>query len=401
MKIAYFDCFAGISGDMTLGALVDAGADFESLKSELAKLGLDEYELSVDRVVKRGISASDITVDVHQHHHDHDHNSDHHHHHGRGFTEIKRMIEESSLSERVKTNAVAIFTKLGLAEAKIHGVSIDDIHFHEVGAVDSIVDTVGSCICLELLGVEQVYASAVPTFHGMAKMAHGQFPLPAPATMEVLQGVPWRELGIEGEIVTPTGAAILATLSQKFGAMPPMSVTSTGYGSGKKDFGIPNVLRVLVGDVEETAQQHEVTVLEANIDDLNPQVYEVVMERLFTAGALDVYMTPIQMKKSRPATLLSVICAPSDIDKLSEIIFTETSTLGIRIDQRERLCLQREIVTVGTKYGAVRLKLAKRSGEVVNVQPEYEDCKSAATSHGVPVKLVQALALAEYYKPGL
>ncbi len=400
MKIAYFDCFAGISGDMTLGALVDAGADFEALKSELAKLGLDEYELSVDRVVKRGISASDITVDVHQHHHDHEHDDHHHHHHGRGFTEIKRMIEESSLSERVKANAVAIFTKLGMAEAKIHGVDIEEIHFHEVGAVDSIVDTVGACICLELLGIEQVYASAVPTFHGMAKMAHGQFPLPAPATMEVLQGIPWRELGIEGEIVTPTGAAIIATLTKKFGAMPPMSVTSTGYGAGKKDFGIPNVLRVLIGELVETTQQHEITVLEANIDDLNPQVYEVVMERLFAAGALDVYMTPIQMKKSRPATLLSVICAPSDIDKLSEIIFAETSTLGIRIDQRERLCLQREIVTVETKYGAVRLKLARKAGEVVNVQPEYEDCKSAAASHGVPVKLVQALALAEYYKPG-
>ncbi len=413
MKTAYFDCFAGISGDMTLGALVDAGADFDTLKSELAKLGLDGYQLLADRVVKRGISACDITVDIHDHHHHHhddddDHGHHTHHHHGRSYSDIKQMIESSALSDNVKGNAIAIFTKLGLAEAKIHGCDIEEIHFHEVGAVDSIVDVVGSCICLELLGIEQVAASPIPTFTGTTQMAHGQFPLPAPATTEILKGIPWRTLGVEGEIVTPTGAAILATLSQQFGAMPPMAINATGYGSGKKDFGVPNVLRVFIGDTEaaelqetqsqEAQPQDNVCIIEANIDDLNPQVYDSVMEHLFAEGALDVYMTAIHMKKNRPGTLLSVVCRPSDVSKMGDILFTETSTIGVRIDNRSRFCLSREIVTVHTEYGDIQVKLARKSGKIVNVQPEYEDCKRAALEHGVPVKTVQALVAAAYYQ---
>ncbi|MCE5197376.1 MAG: nickel pincer cofactor biosynthesis protein LarC [Armatimonadota bacterium] len=393
MKIAYFDCFAGISGDMTLGALVDAGANFDSLKNELVKLGISEYEIRAEKVVRRGISATDVSVDVHHHHHGE------HGHHGRSFTAIRDTIQASTLTDGVKARAIAIFKRLGEAEAKIHGKDIEEIHFHEVGAVDAIVDIVGACICLDLLGIEKIYASPLPTFHGTVQTAHGTLPLPAPATAELLKNAPWRELGIEGEIITPTGAAILAELSDGFGPMPGMVTHSIGYGSGKKDFGIANVLRVMVGESKSApVQYHEVTVLESNIDDLSPQIYEVVMERLFAAGALDVYLTPIQMKKNRPATLLSVICAPQDVETLGKIIFEETSTIGIRIDTRNRMCLPREITTVQTQFGPIRLKVARQDGQVVNVQPEYDDCKAAAAEHEVPVKRVRDAAVVEFYR---
>lgn len=421
MRVAYFDCFAGISGDMTLGALVDAGADFDALKAELDRLGLDEFEISIDRATKRGISAADVTVKLHHHPHSHDH--DHSHSHGRAFSEIRRLIEESELSEGVKAKSIAIFTRLGEAEAKIHAKSIEEIHFHEVGAVDAIVDIVGACICLELLGIEKLYCSAMPTFTGMVEIAHGKFPLPAPATVEILKDAPWRELGIEGELITPTGAAIVATLAEGFGAMPAMSIESTGYGAGKKDFGIPNVLRVVIGEAEGasallrraqdaqtqgaqaqdalradgTGEHVEVAVIETNIDDLSPQVYEVVMERLFDAGALDVYLTPIQMKKNRPATLLSVICEPGLIEKLSDIIFEETTSIGVRIDTRKRICLPREIVAVETEFGPIRVKVARKDGEIANIGPEYEDCRAAATKHGVAFKRVRDAAVVAFY----
>ncbi len=393
MRTAYFDCFAGISGDMTLGALVDAGADFETLKSELGRLGVHEYDLTCEKVVKRGIAATKISVTPHHHEHDTPH------HHSRNYSDIKRIIQASELPEGVKTRATAIFRHLGEAEAMVHGKDIEEIHFHEVGAVDAIVDIVGACVCLDLLGIEQVYASPMPTFHGMVEMAHGSFPLPAPATAEILKNVPWRTLGIEGELVTPTGAAIITEFAQEFGPMPPMTARSIGYGAGTKDFGIPNVLRVMVGDIEDKqgAEHAEVTVLETNIDDISPQIYEVVMERLFAAGALDVYMTPVQMKKNRPATLLSVICAPQDIVTMSNILFEETSTIGIRIDSRTRICLPRKIITLETKYGPIRLKIAQRSGEPVNVQPEYEDCKAAAAGHKVPLKTVRDAAIVAFY----
>lgn len=409
MKIAYFDCFAGISGDMTLGALVDAGADFNVLKSELDKLGVHEFELEAQKVVKRGISATDIDVHIHHHHEHHDHGHNHHHHHGRSFTDIKHLIEDSKLSDGVKSRAVAIFRRLGEAEAEIHGKDIEEIHFHEVGAVDAIVDIVGACICLDLLGIEEIVASPMPTFTGMVEIAHGRFPLPAPATAQILQGVPWRKVGVEGELVTPTGAAIIRELASEFGEMPEMTTSSIGYGAGKKDFGLPNVLRVMIG--ETTVQQpvfpescsrnscsecREVSVVETNIDDLSPQIYEVVMDRLFTAGALDVYLTPIHMKKNRPGMLLSIICAPDNVDVMSQILFEETTTIGVRLDIRKRICLPREIVTVETKYGPIKMKVSMRNGEPVNANPEYEDCKAAATKHGVPVKLVRDAAVAEF-----
>ena len=399
MRIAYFDCFAGISGDMALGALLDAGADLNPLKAELGKLGIDEYDLTAEKVAKDGIAAVDVTVELH------------HQSQARSFSEIKRIIDESDLSEDVKAKSVAIFRRLGQAEAKIHDQDIEEVHFHEVGAADAIVDIVGTCVCLELLDIDTVYASPMPTFHGMAETSHGKFPLPAPATVEILKGVPWRTCGIEGEIVTPTGAAIAAELAEQFSDMPAMTTQSVGYGAGKKDLTIPNVLRVVVGEAAdeqefrdkgvpkqpEEEEYGEVAVLETNIDDLSPQIYEVVMDRLFAAGALDVYFSPIQMKKNRPATLLSVICAPADADRMSAILFEETSTIGIRIDTRQRICLPREIVEVNTKFGPIRVKVARRSGEIINVQPEYEDCKSAAAKFEVPVKMVRDAAAGEFY----
>jgi uncharacterized protein (TIGR00299 family) protein len=391
VRIAYFDCFSGISGDMALGALVDAGASLGDLTAELGKLDLEGYHIEAAKVVKRGISATDVTVKLQGGREP-----------TRGFAEIRGIIEASELKEGVKERSVAIFRRLGEAEAKIHGKDIEEIHFHEVGAVDAIVDIVGVCICLDLLGVEQVHASAIPTFHGSVKIDHGTLPLPAPATIELLKGAPWRELGIEGEIVTPTGAAILAELACSFGPMPAMRVESIGYGSGKKDFGIPNVLRVTVGEGlppfpgEGGEEVEEVAVLETNIDDMNPQVYDVVMERLFEAGALDVYLSPIQMKKNRPAVLVSVMCAPEDTGRMSDILFEETSTIGIRIDRRTRACLAREFVTVETRFGPIRVKVARKGEEVVNAQPEYDDCRAAATAREVPVKLVRDTALAVF-----
>ena len=395
MKIAYFDCFSGISGDMTLGALIDAGADSDSLKAELGKLQVDGYAIRAAKVTKSGISATDVTVSVEHHGAGH----------GRSFSRIARIIEDSGLSEGVASMAVAIFRRLGEAEAQVHGKSIEEIHFHEVGAVDAIVDIVGASICLDMLGIERVHTSPMPTFTGTVKMAHGAFPLPAPATIEILKGAPWRELGIEGELVTPTGAAIAAEISSGFGPMPPMTVQSVGYGAGKSDFEIPNVLRVVVGESGEPgeiepsrADEDEVSVIETNIDDLSPQFFEVVMDSLFAHGALDVYMTPIQMKKNRPAVLLSVICRREDIQRLTDILFEETSTIGIRIDTRKRICLPREVESVQTAYGRIAVKVARRCGRVLNVQPEYEDCKNAAAQHSTPIKRVRDAAVVAFYE---
>jgi uncharacterized protein (TIGR00299 family) protein len=272
------------------------------------------------------------------------------------------------------------------------------VHFHEVGAVDAIVDIVGAAICLEMLGWPKVVASPMPTFHGYAKGAHGVFPLPAPATAEILRGVPWRKLDIEGELVTPTGAAIIREIAEGFGPFPAMTVGSIGYGAGKSDFGIPNALRVMIGE-EATAPGDSaecVTVIETNIDDLNPQFYETAMERLFAAGALDVFLTPIQMKKNRPGTLLSVICDPDLTEAIAAVILAETSTFGVRISRWERLCLDRRWEEVVTEFGVIRIKIGERDGRVITASPEYEDCKRAAIEHGAPIRRVHETAFTVY-----
>jgi len=386
MLIAYFDCFAGISGDMTLGALLAAGADPERLRKGLAGLGVGGYRIEVGRKITGHIEATDVRVVL----------DDHHHHQRRRLQEILETIRKADLSERVKQTAERIFRRLADAEGRVHGSSPEEVHFHEVGGVDAIVDIVGAAICLEMLGSPKVVASPMPTFHGYVTGAHGVFPLPAPATAEILRGVPWRKLDIEGELVTPTGAAIIRELASGFGPLPAMTIVSIGYGAGKSAIGIPNALRVILG--EESASvgsgPEGVTVIETSIDDLNPQFYETAMERLFAAGALDVFMSPIQMKKNRPGTLLSVICDPDRAEAIAAVVLAETSTFGVRISRWERICLDRRWEEVVTAFGKIRIKIGERDGRVITASPEYEDCKRAAIEHGVSVRHVYESALA-------
>lgn len=386
MKVLYFDCFAGISGDMTLAALMAIGADQELLRQKLSCLDLEGYRIEVGHVAKGHLAAVDVHVIVEGH--------DHHH---RGLSDIINIIEGSDLTDWVKESAIRAFARLADAEAIAHGTTPDKVHFHEVGAVDAIVDIVGSMICLDLLGRPHVISSPMPTFHGFATGSHGTFPLPAPATVELLRGVPWRELGAEGELVTPTGAAIITTIASEFSAMPAMTVEKVGYGAGKRDHEFPNLLRVMLSEESsELPTQEQVSIIETNIDDLNPQFYESVMDRLFKAGALDVYLAPIQMKKNRPGTLLSILCSPEITDLLVGIVLAETSTLGVRVHRADRVCLERCWEEVETKYGHIRIKIGKIGDKVVNASPEYEDCRQAAEKNGVPVKQVYDLALARY-----
>ena len=387
MKIAYFDCFAGISGDMTLGALIGAGADPERLKDSLATLGVGGYRIEVSRKISGYIEATNVHVILDEPHHGHH----------RRLKEILETIRGASLSDPVKQTAERIFRRLAAAESRVHGCAPEEVHFHEVGAVDAIIDIVGAAIALEMLGSPKVVSSPMPTFHGYVKGSHGVFPLPAPATAEILRGVPWRKLDIEGELVTPTGAAIIAEIASGFGPLPAMRVESIGYGAGKSAIGIPNVLRVMIGE-ESVASPGSgcVSVIETNIDDLNPQFYETAMERLFAAGALDVYMSPIQMKKNRPGTLLSVICDPEQTESVAAVVLDETSTLGVRISRWERICLDRRWEEVVTEFGPVRIKIGEREGREIQASPEYEDCRRAATEHGVTVRRVYESALTSY-----
>lgn len=388
MKIAYFDCFSGISGDMTLGALIGAGADAEGLRRGLAGLGVAGFRIEVGRRMAGPISATDVAVIL---------DEDHHHPHRR-LGDILRIIEGADLSERVKQTAAGIFRRLAEAEGKVHGHSPNEVHFHEVGALDAIVDIVGTALCLDMLGWPRVVASPLPTFHGYAKGAHGTFPLPAPATAELLVGVPWRKLDIEGELVTPTGAAILREIASEFGPPPAMRIERIGYGAGKSAFGIPNALRVLVGEEEGAVlpSPEDVALIETNLDDLNPQFYDTAMEKLFAAGALDVFLSPIQMKKNRPGTLLSVLCEPGKAEAMAGIVLAETSTFGVRISHRERVCLERHWEEVTTEFGTIRIKVGELRGKAVTAAPEYEDCRKAAAQHSVPVREVYESAAARY-----
>lgn len=387
MKIAYFDCFAGISGDMTLGALIGAGADPVRLRNRLAGLGVGGYRIEVGRKIKGPIEATDVLVVL-------DEPPPPHH---RRLKEILETIRSANLSDRVKQTAERIFNRLAEAEGRVHGRSPEEVHFHEVGAVDAIVDIVGTAICLDLIGWPKVVAGPMPTFHGYSTGSHGTFPLPAPATIEILRGVPWRKLDIEGELVTPTGAAIIAEIASGFGEMPAMTVEKIGYGAGKSDFGIPNVLRVMLGEESVLVPAaRSVTVIETNIDDLNPQFYETAMERLFAAGALDVFLTPIQMKKNRPGTLLSVICDPAGAESLAAVVLAETSTLGVRMSRWERVCLDRRWEEVVTPFGKIRIKIGERDDKTITASPEYEDCKRAAAEHDVAIRQVYESAMVLY-----
>ncbi|MGE5618407.1 MAG: nickel pincer cofactor biosynthesis protein LarC [Sphingomonadaceae bacterium] len=380
--IGYFDCYSGISGDMTLGALVDAGVDPEALKAEVAKLGLSGYELRFERVERGGISGTQavVTLDpgVPQPH--------------RHLSDILAILDGSTLSPSVREKAKAIFQTLGEAEAKVHGVPVDHVHFHEVGAVDALVDVVGAAAGLELLGIEQAFASPLPTGKGMVKTAHGLLPVPAPATLEILSraAAPMRPLDVEAELVTPTGAAILATLARF--RQPEMKMRAVGYGFGTRQLPWANALRLWVGESAESREGwQETSLIEANLDDMTPEALGFAMERLFSAGALDVYFTPIQMKKNRPAVMLSVI-APLDREReLASVVLRETTTLGVRIGRTGRLTAARRVETVATPLGPIRVKVKLFEGRV-DCAPEYEDCARIARERALPLHEVMQVA---------
>ncbi len=389
MKIAYFDCFSGISGDMTLGALVDLGLDQAYLESELLKLKLDGYKLSFTNVKKHGISGTKAHVSL-LHHEE----SDKHHHHGRHLSDIKRLIEESELNDDIKQKAISIFVNLGKAEAKVHNVDIEEVHFHEVGAVDSIVDIVGSAIGINALSIDKIYSSPLPLGGGFTKSSHGVIPIPAPATVELLKGIPVKETNIQSELVTPTGAAIISTLAASFGSIPEMTVENVGYGAGSKDFNEqPNMLRIILGENQKVLDSDSITVIETNIDDMSPQLYDLLMDKLFELGALDVFLTPIIMKKNRPAIKLTVILNQPDIQKACVCILKETTTMGLRIYETKRKKLSREMRELKTKYGTVRVKLGKIGDEVIKVIPEYDDCKKLAMEHNIPIMHIHQLVM--------
>ncbi len=381
MKLLYLDCFAGISGDMLLGALIDLGVSEDALRAELAKLKLPGYTISTRRVVKQNIAATKFDCDAgHEHAH-------------RSYTEIAGMITGSGLSEIVKRRAVSVFRRLGEAEAKIHGVSLEKIHFHEIGAVDSIVDIVGACVALELLGVDEIQAAPPPLGSGFVETAHGKFPVPAPATLELLKGVPTESSPERCELVTPTGAALLVEFCVKFGPMPAMSIEKIGYGAGSRELlKTPNVLRAVLGETTDSAESDKVAVIETNIDDMNPQLFGDVMEQVLAAGALDVFLTPVQMKKNRPGTLLTVLCEPGDADRFAELVLTHTTTFGVRIHEARRLKLDRQIVSVKTRFGEIAVKIGRQNGKIITRSPEYDSCRAAATRNNVSMKEVYQAA---------
>lgn len=384
MKIAYFDCIAGASGDMILGALLDAGVSREMLQERLSVLPLgDEFELRAQKVNKNGFGATKVDVIVLENSADLQH--------GRHLAEIETLIGKSRLAGHIQERAIGMFRRLAEVEAGIHGLPVEKVHLHEVGGVDTIVDVVGVLLGLEALGVEQVYGSPLPLGRGFVSGAHGQIPLPAPATVALLKGIPIRGSEIDMELVTPTGALILSTVCMSFGPIPAMTLTTLGYGAGGRDLPIPNLLRLLVG--EGGAGIESLVLLETNLDDNSAEINGYVMEKLFASGALDVFFTPIQMKKNRPATLLSVLCRPADLEPLETILFRETSTLGVRRQPVERRCLPRESETVQTPFGPVRVKVALLPDGTTKRAPEYEDCKRAAESNGVPLHVVYEAAL--------
>jgi pyridinium-3,5-bisthiocarboxylic acid mononucleotide nickel chelatase len=388
MNLAYFDCFSGISGDMTLGALVDAGCDVARLRSELQALQVPGWELSAEKVWKNGMAATHAKVQTEE-------QRAH-----RSLTEVLEILRRSDLAPRVGDRARAVFQKLGEAEARVHDVPLEKIHFHEVGAVDAIVDIVGACIGFHALGIDKFACSPLNVGAGTTKMAHGVLPVPAPATANLLLGKPTYSNGVQRELVTPTGAAIVATLCDTFGPQPPMKVSAIGYGAGTANLeGQPNVLRIMIGESTEKAvpgYDEEVSVIEANLDDMNPQIYGYFLETALAAGALDVYTTPVQMKKNRPGTLLTVLCKPQDTNALTSLIFAETTTFGVRTTNAQRRILPREHVSVSTTFGDVRIKLSRVNGRILHVSPEFEDCRKLAVEKNVPLQQVINEALRRY-----
>lgn len=438
MKTLFFDLFSGISGDMAIGALIDLGVDFQRLEAELAKLNLGGYHLHIAKAKRFQIVGTKFDVHLegessahsHEHGHDHDHDHEHghdhgphhshshphapakgtsfggipglresfkapehHHHEGRTFADIKVLIGKSELSDWVKEKAIAIFLRVALAEGKIHGQPPEQVHFHEVGAVDSIVDIIGFCIGLEMLGKPKVLCSPVIEGSGWIDCAHGRFPVPAPATLEILsaRGIAVSQCEEPHELVTPTGAALMAEMAERFGPMQALKPERIGFGIGTRDNKTrPNVLRVILGE-SEAATGHDwevdtICVLETNLDDINSEVLGHFIGRAMDAGALDVFYTPIQMKKNRPAVMLTVLCQTADADRFCEMMLRETTAFGVRRMTSERRKLRREVRPVSTQFGDIAVKFGLLDGQVVQAAPEYESCKAAAQAHGVPIK---------------
>ncbi|RKP58156.1 nickel pincer cofactor biosynthesis protein LarC [Cohnella endophytica] len=448
MRTLYLDCVSGIAGDMALSALVDLGADPDYVIRHLRQLPIDPFRMEFEKVDRRGITAKWLKLSFdqanhehehehdHHHHHDHDHHHhhehdhhhhhehdhhhhhehdhhhhhehdhhhnhehDHHHHHDhdhhhhhphehRKASDILRMIESSSLPERVKARSLSIFRLIAEAEGKIHGMDPADVHFHEVGAMDSIVDVIGVCLALESLDIGEIIVSPVPTGTGRLRMAHGLYPIPAPATAELLRGVPLSSFTAQGELTTPTGAGIVKALASGFGPLPAGTIDLIGYGAGTKNFEHPNVLRAVLYQEERSAATEEtIVVLEAQVDDTTGETLGYAMERLFEAGALDVYYTPVYMKKNRPGVLISVLCHPANCDRCMETLLTETSTFGVRKSNWQRKALERRWIQIETPYGPLRVKQAMDGERLIRQAPEYEDAAQAARSFGVPLEEV-------------
>lgn len=396
MKILYYDCFAGISGDMNLGAMIDLGVDPEVLREALRKIEIGSYEIQVKRDQRRGIFGTKLDVILPSGEgapaaHGHGH---------RSFKEIAGLIEKSNFSEGVKSTSLNIFVKIARAEAKIHGHSIDEVHFHEVGAIDSIVDVVGAAICFEVLNVDKIISSPVQVGGGFVKCAHGMLPVPAPATAEILTGIPIRSGLVPFETTTPTGAAILAATAGRFADRVDFTPLKIGYGIGQRDTDVPNVLRVFLGEMEDEEQDldvelKEACLMECNIDDMNPELYEGIVERLFEKGALDVYLTPIIMKKSRPAVKISILCDADHRRGIEEVLWLQTSTFGLRVNKIAKLILRRDVSTVKTKYGVLSVKNAYLRGERIKWKLEYEDAKRLAREKGVSIKAIYDSLLSE------
>jgi uncharacterized protein (TIGR00299 family) protein len=409
-RVMYFDCFSGAAGDMLLGALLDAGLPLDALRAALGELGIG-HDVHATRVLRAGVSS--IHVDVratgqphhdhtHHHHHDHAHGHHDHSHDHRSLAEIAHLIGHSALSPAGKARAVALFRRIAEAEAAIHQMPVEEVHLHEVGAPDSIIDIVGAVFALEWFGIDDIVSSPLNVGGGTVQITHGAFPVPAPATLRLLDGAPVYSTGSHGELVTPTGALLVTEYARAYGPMPAMTVHRIGYGAGTRDReGAPNVLRVVIGERTEVARQpagdgsgrETVLRIECEVDDMNPQLFTPLGDRLVTAGALDAYLTPVVMKKGRPGTLITVLAPPDRRTSICDLLFRETTTIGVRFDAVERDTLDRRWVEVAVPGGLVRVKVAGRGSEVLNAAPEFDDCLHVAEATGRPVKMIQAEAL--------
>jgi hypothetical protein len=386
VKVAYFDCPSGAAGDMILGALLDAGVPLDALRAELARLPLEGWTLTAHEVHRGAFRATKAVVEIDPHVHSHH----------RTLGDILPIIDAAALDPRVKADATRIFTRLAEAEARVHGTTVEAVHFHDVGAVDAIIDITGSVVGLRLLGIESVHISALPIGRGMVDGPHGKIPVPGPGTAELLKGVPLVDTGVKAELVTPTGAAILTTLAASAGAMPAMTVRAIGYGAGTIELATPNVLRCFVGETAAGAGiQESIVQVETTIDDMSPQLYEPLMDRLFEVGAVDVFLTPVIMKRSRPGVVLTALCPPDRLAEVSQTLFEESSTIGVRYAERRRAILPREVITLPTAYGRLPFKVSRLEGRILTVTPEFAEVVRIAREKGLPVREVLDQARAD------